>query len=146
MMELTYTVTINAPKSVVWDTMIEKDTYTQWTKAFSEGSDYTGTWGKGEELDFLDPGIGGTRATVEVFEPHEKTVLKHKAILDAQSQPTTPDENGEKWLGSTEEYILSDDDGGTLLTVNVATDEAFRKMFDESWPKALALLKTICEQ
>jgi hypothetical protein len=41
---------------------------------------------------------------------------------------------------------LREVDAGTELHVRVTTDEQFEEMFETSWPKALELLKGICEQ
>ena len=45
-----------------------------------------------------------------------------------------------------EVYELREVDAGTELHVHVTTDEQFEEMFETSWPKALELLKGICEQ
>jgi ligand-binding SRPBCC domain-containing protein len=44
MEKLNYSITIDAPKEKVWNTMLEKNTYTDWTSAFAEGSTYKGDW------------------------------------------------------------------------------------------------------
>ena len=108
MQKMTYTVTIAAPKKQVWETMTGAATYNDWAKAFSEGSVYKGTWKQGEIIDFFDPGRGGTRATLELLEAHERILLKHTAVLSAELQETEPDAAGEKWIGSTEEYLFAE--------------------------------------
>ena len=37
MTRLTFSTTINAPKELVWRTMLEDETYRKWTSAFAEG-------------------------------------------------------------------------------------------------------------
>jgi uncharacterized protein YndB with AHSA1/START domain len=58
----------------------------------------------------------------------------------------TEGEMARKWIGSIEVYELREVDAGTELHVRVTTDEQFEEMFETSWPKALELLKGICEQ
>ena len=51
-----------------------------------------------------------------------------------------------KWIGSTEEYRFTDAVNNTTnLKIFFKKDEAFQQMFDDSWPKALKLLKQLCE-
>jgi uncharacterized protein YndB with AHSA1/START domain len=38
MQKLTFSTTIAAPKDLVWRTMLEDETYRQWTSPFQEGS------------------------------------------------------------------------------------------------------------
>ena len=38
MKQLTFSTTIDAPKEIVWRTMLEDETYREWTSAFQEGS------------------------------------------------------------------------------------------------------------
>ena len=61
---LTYEIDINASPEKVWHTMLDKETYEQWTAVFSAGSTYEGSWEEGAEIHFrnirileLPPGI-----------------------------------------------------------------------------------------
>ena len=57
---LTFEVTINAPRTHVWDTMLGPETYKAWTSAFSEVSHYTGSWDQGAQIRFLGPAGDGS--------------------------------------------------------------------------------------
>lgn len=61
MQELNYSISINADKIHVWQTMLDEDKYKQWVKAFSENSQLIGEWKQGSQVKFIDPNIGGTK-------------------------------------------------------------------------------------
>ncbi|HEY1079701.1 MAG TPA: SRPBCC family protein, partial [Bdellovibrio sp.] len=65
MQKMTYSIDIKAPQEKVWDTMLKPETYPQWTKAFSEHSEFIGQWKKGERMKFIDKDLGGTVALLE---------------------------------------------------------------------------------
>lgn len=50
-----------------------------------------------------------------------------------------------EWAGSLENYTFSDENGNTLLSVNMDTNEDFKDYFEQTWPKVLKKLKEICE-
>ena len=39
-----FSIMIDAPKEKVWHSMLDDETYRDWTAAFSEGSYYEGAW------------------------------------------------------------------------------------------------------
>ena len=56
MEKLHFKVSINAPVTRVYDTMLgnnSKSTYEQWTSLFNPTSTYKGSWGKGSKILFL---------------------------------------------------------------------------------------------
>jgi hypothetical protein len=62
------------------------------------------------------------------------------------SRKQGPDVRSFSYSITIEVYELREVDAGTELHVHVTTDEQFEEMFETSWPKALELLKGICEQ
>lgn len=52
MVQLKFSIQINAPKEKVWRTMLEDATYRQWTSAFGEGSSFVGDWNEGSKFSF----------------------------------------------------------------------------------------------
>ena len=44
MEKLDFEVQINAPAATVWKTMLDPESYKVWVKAFSDQSQYEGTW------------------------------------------------------------------------------------------------------
>ena len=146
MKTLRYEIKISAPREVVWERMLAPDTYKEWAKGFSSESQYRGEWKEGSYINFIDPNMGGTRALLEKVIPHEKIHARHVALLDKEGNEDSESDFAKKWIGSTESYSLAEQEGIATLTVITETDEAFEKMFTDSWPKALALLKELCER
>jgi hypothetical protein len=143
---LTYRIEIDAPRPHVWETMLAPDGYRHWVKAFSPGSTYAGEWLQGTHMDFYDPEMGGTRALLEVVDPPASVHARHVATLGKDRAPETASEIALKWIGSTETYTLEDTGGATTLTIEVRTHPDFVAMFEAAWPKALGMLKELCEE
>ena len=145
MEQLSYNVSINASKSTVWDTLLDPITYRQWAKGFSPNSQFEGDWRQGSYMKFTDPNMGGTKAILETVVPHERIRARHVAMIDKDGREDAESEGAEKWVGTIEEYLLNEKGGITELTVEMQTHPDFVSMFAECWPKALDLLKGICE-
>jgi hypothetical protein len=60
--KLEYSITIDARKIHVWETMFRAGKYEQWVKAFSENSRFEGRWEQGATVRFIDPNMGGSKA------------------------------------------------------------------------------------
>jgi hypothetical protein len=146
MKRINYKVKINKSKDVVWDTMLNPDTYMSWASAFSPNSQYKGEWKEGSFIDFFDPDMGGTRALLEEVRPYEYIQALHTAILNREGEEDRQSDIAKKWIGVTEAYSFSENDGITELTIDIETHEDFEQMFNEGWAKALPKLKAICER
>jgi uncharacterized protein YndB with AHSA1/START domain len=138
MKKLHYTITIGASRQQVWDTMLAPDTYRQWTSAFCEGSYYEGSWEKSSTIRFLSPSGEGMRAEIAENRPLEFISILHKACITRQGEEAFPEP-------AHENYTFRDAGQGTELQVDVDTDDKYEAMFAEMWPRALALLKELCE-
>ncbi|MEL7506493.1 MAG: SRPBCC domain-containing protein [Cyanobacteria bacterium J06554_1] len=146
MMErLTYEVQIQAPKTSVWSTLIDAERYSQWIKAFSPNSYTDGEWKQGTYIKFLDPDMGGTKAFVEALEPNEHILVRHVSVISKAGEESTDGEMASKWVGTTEEYRLTENDNMTSLLIEIKTHSEFVPMFDSSWPEALKLIKELSE-
>lgn len=144
MKDKTYEITINSNRQHVWNIMLGENSYPQWTKGFSENPAVVGQWIQGAEIDFLDSDKGGTRAVLEVIDEPYRILAKHIAGIDKDRKIIT--EGMENWIGTTEEYVLVEDNGKTNLKINMHYHSDFEKMLDEGWPKCLELLKKLCEK
>jgi hypothetical protein len=140
-----YSIKIKSPREHVWKVMLEKETYEIWSKAFSENAMLIGEWKEGTEIDFLEPGMGGTRALVEKVQEPEHAVARHIAMLSKDREPES-DENADKWIDTVEEYKLKEKDGITTVMVHMEYHPDFAEMFDSAWPVALKNLKGLCEK
>jgi hypothetical protein len=146
MIKLNYSIEINAKKEHIWKTMLDKETYQKWAKAFSAGSIFIGEWKQGETLLFFDPDLGGTKAVLEVFKPYDEIFAKHVSMVDKDRNENNEDEMAKKWIGSTERYKFIGAGNNTKLEIEINTDEVFSEMFNKSWPNALDIIKSLCEK
>lgn len=149
MQKLTYQTDINAPVKKVAGTMLGRDTYKLWTDAFSPTSDFEGGWNKGDKIYFTstneDGSKGGMVSEIAEHIPGQFVSIRHYGILDKGKEITEGDEV-EKWAGSFENYTYEEKDGGTSLRVDVDVADDHVDYFNNTFPKALAKLKALCEQ
>lgn len=142
-----YEVKISAPARVVWETMLQKDTYEQWTAKSWPDSSYEGKWDKGTDIKFGSTEQGGTLAKLEDVKPYERIFAKHIAILTPGGGEDRTSNEAKGWVGTTEEYLFTEQNGKTTLKVvmQVKSPE-WKKMFDDGWPTALQELKKLSEK
>jgi uncharacterized protein YndB with AHSA1/START domain len=138
MKKLHYTITIQAPRALVWETMLAPDIYRQWTTAFCEGSYYDGSWEKGSTIRFLSPSGEGMRAEIAENRHHEHLSILHKACITATGEEVPLDP-------AFENYSFRDSGSGTELVVEADTDDEYEAMFADMWPRSLDALKALCE-
>lgn len=151
MQKINFNISIKAPKKKVWDTMLEDSTYRQWTKAFNPGGSYfIGDWTEGSKMSFLGPDpetgtTGGMVSRIAKNKLHEFISIEHLGeILDGIEDTTS--EKVKSWQGATENYTFRDTDGGTEVSVELTVPNDFKDYMNETWPKALTILKEICEK
>lgn len=150
MQKMNVSTTINAPRKVVWDTMLNDKTYREWTSAFNpKGSWYEGDWSQGSTIRFLGPGedgsLGGMLSRIKENRPYEYFSIEHIGIIQDGKEDTTSDEV-RKWTPAFENYTFKDRNGQTELLVDMDVDEAHKAMFEDRWPKALDKLKALAER
>lgn len=146
MIKLNYSIEINAKKDHVWNTMLAPETYREWVKAFSANSKFIGEWKQGETILFFDPNLGGSKAVLETFKPYDEILAKHVSMVNKDMSENNEDEMSKKWIGSTERYSFIEEGDKTKLEIEMTTDEGFEKMFNTGWPKALEIIKSLCEK
>ncbi|MFY9479008.1 MAG: SRPBCC domain-containing protein [Aquabacterium sp.] len=145
MKTLTFETTINAPRARVWDTMLKLDTYQAWTAAFCEGSTYEGSWDKGARIRFGTPSGHGTIAIIAENQLHTYVSIQHIGMIDKGVEDTTSDKV-KAMTPAFENYRFTDTPQGTLLTVTMDTIPDYEQYMHDTYPKALALLKELCER
>jgi uncharacterized protein YndB with AHSA1/START domain len=145
MTRLTYSTTIQAPGDVVWRTMLEDETYRQWTSAFHEGSYAVTDWKPGSKALFLGPDGSGMVSRVAEHRPNEFLSLEHLGVVK-EGVEDIEGEGVSKWAGAREDYTLTEERGSVTLRVDMDTTEEHKKFFEEVWPKALANLKGLSER
>ena len=95
---------------------------------------------------FIGPEGSGTLATVTTFDPYNKILLTHIALLQPGSVEDRESEWAKKWVNSLEQYSFAENNGTTDLTIDMKIYDEWEDMFNNDWPKALARLKQICEE
>ena len=144
MKKLQFTITINAPKEKVWSIMLDQEGYKLWTAEFMVGSYYEGSWNKGEKIKFLAPNGGGITSVIAENKPYEFISIKHLGYIKDGIEDTESPEI-KAWAPAFENYTFGEHDGVTEVKVDISITSEFEEYLEETWPKALAKLKTICE-
>ena len=141
-----FNATINAPKEKVWEVLWGKDSYPAWTSAFAEGSNAeTDGWKKGSKVLFTDGKGSGMVAIVADNRPNEFMSFKHIGMVNDGVEDTESDKVKE-WAGAHENYTLKEENGKTLLTVEMEIGKEWLEYFQKTWPVALDKVRTLAEE
>lgn len=143
---LHFSTFINAPKQKVWETMLNDETYRDWTSIFNpSGSYYEGSWETGSTMRFLGPGengeVQGMIAEIAEARPYDFMSIKHLGTIEGEEEKMF-----ETDYGVFENYTFEEKDGGTEVRVDLDSLDEWADMFRDMWPKALERLKEIAEQ
>lgn len=139
-----FTTTIKAPVAVVWDRMLGAQSYPLWTAAFIEGSYYEGSWSQGSRIWFLAPSGDGMVAEIAENRTNEFISIRHLGYLASGVEDTESDAV-RAWAPAYENYTYSAVPEGTRLVVDQDVTADFEQYMKRTWPKALELLKQLCE-
>jgi hypothetical protein len=140
MTTLKFSVKINATKEKVWETLWNDTTYRQWTAPFMEGSYAESDWKEGSKILFLAPNGNGMFGIIEKKIANQQMTFKHLGeIKNGVEQP-------KDWKGAKESYQLKEKDGITELDVQLDAAGEFGEYLNNTFPKALNILKQISEQ
>ena len=145
MTKLTFSTTINAPKELVWRTMLDDETYREWTSAFQEGSYAVTDWKPGSKALFLAPDGSGMVSRIVEHRPNWFLSLEHVGILKNGVEDVDSPEV-KSWAGARENYMLREHGGHVTLTIEMDTTDEHKQTFQDTWPKALAALKDAVER
>ena len=145
LIKLRFGETIAAPPARVHARMLALEDYERWTAAFCEGSTYEGSWEPGATIRFLSPTGDGMVSEIVENRPGAFVSIRHRGVIDRGVEDTSS-EAIRTWAGALENYTFEPIAGGTRLTVELDTLSEYAEMMREAWPKALALLKQLCEE
>lgn len=137
-------IVIQAPLPRVWDTMLSKPTYEAWTSAFCEGSTYDGSWETGASMRFLTPDGSGVSSTIAENRPYQRVSIRHRCEIRG-GLDVTEGEGAQRWAGSLETYEFRPLDDGTEVFVEMLAPPEYESFLRDTFPKALAILKRLCE-
>ena len=144
MKKLSFTIQINAPREKVWKVLWDDASYRKWTAVFSEGSHAVTDWQEGSKVLFLSPSGEGMFSRIAKSVPNQLMSFEHLGMVkDGVEQPETEETKG--WAGAMENYTLEEKDGGTALTVTMDMMEGHENYFNEHFPKALEIVKSLAE-
>lgn len=147
MKKLEFKKTINAKPAKVWKSMLEKKTYEEWVATAWPNSTYKGEWKQGAEIRFQgNEGQGGTLAKIVELRENEYLKADHIAIIQNDGSLDSTSEQAKGWIGTSEAYTFTENNGKTDLTVTIETDPAWESMFTDGWPISLEKLKEIAER
>jgi hypothetical protein len=156
MQKLHFTIQIHAPREKVWDTMLRDATYREWTKPFNAGSRYEGSWDEGTEIKFVGSDeegneYGGMYAKIKENKLHEFISIEHLGLIGLDGSIDTTSEEVKKWTPAFENYTFKEIvdgefAGGTEVLVDVDSNDEYKEMFNDTWPKALQVLKELAEK
>lgn len=149
MSKLHFSITIDAPKEKVWNTMLGEDSYRFWTEAFMPSSHYVGDWSKGSKMLFLAPDkagkMSGMVSRIKENRPHDYISIEHLGVVQDGKEDTSS-AAAKGWAGALENYTFKEIGGTTKVSVDMDTTEEFKEIFQDIWPKALQKLKALAEK
>jgi uncharacterized protein YndB with AHSA1/START domain len=148
MQKLHFKIEINAPKEKVWHTMLDKETYPQWTDIFGPGSNYQGDWKEGSKILFVAPNkngkLDGMVSRIKENKEYKFISIEHFGVLQDGVEDTTSD-TVKNWAGALENYTFIEKDGKTEVLVDMDSDDEYSDMFLKLWPQALNKVKALAE-
>jgi uncharacterized protein YndB with AHSA1/START domain len=148
MERLAFNVQINAPVEIVFKKMLDAETYSQWTAAFSPSSAYEGHWEQGSKIMFTACNQAGKRegmiGIVEEYVPNHFVSIRFTGVLDGEDEITEGDVV-QSFIGNYENYHFESQGSETSLKVEVDVDDTYRSYMLETYPRALNQLKQIAE-
>jgi uncharacterized protein YndB with AHSA1/START domain len=135
-----FSIRIDAPKEKVWDSLWSDAGYRKWTAPFAEGSYAETDWQEGSKIKFLSPDGGGMYGIIQSKIPFVQMSFQHHGEIKRGV------EESQEWAGAMEQYYLTEINGTTELRVTMDITEDFQSYFNETFPKALAIVKQMAEQ
>lgn len=143
-----FEISIHATARKVFETMLNKKQYSVWTAEFNPESHFIGSWEKGSKIIFLgtdqDGNKGGMVSRIKENIPDSFISIEHLGLVQNGMEITSGPEV-EGWVGALEDYTFKEENGKTLVLVDIDVNPEFKSYFLKTWPKALKKLKAICE-
>ena len=142
--QLQFQETIHASPAIVWGILFGDDTYPVWTAPFSEGSYFEGSWEEGSRIRFLSPSGEGMVAEIAESRPHAFLSIRHLGFV-ANGVEDLESEAVRAWAPAYENYTLTPVPDGTRIVIDQDVTGDFEAYMNTTWPRALAVLKELCE-
>ena len=150
MEKLILSMDINAPRETVWDAITQDASYRRWTSVFQPTSHFTGGWKEGDSIHFVGINEDGQKegmvSEIAASRYPEHISIRHLGLLRNGEVDTTSDDV-KAWAPSFENYTLEKiADHKTRFHLEMDINEDYYSMFENLWPKAMAMMKDICEE
>lgn len=143
---LSYEIEINAPKTKIWDILWSPETYTEWTKYFSPGSQIKSDWKIDGKTYFTDPSGNGMVSTISTLDEPNEVTFNHLGMIQDGKEDTESKEVKE-WSGAPERYFLIQlDNGNTKLQVEVQVSSEWKSIMDKGFTEGLKIVKELSEK
>ena len=84
-------------------------------------------------------------ATIAVLKPLELISIKHLGFI-VNGQDDFSSDNVTSWAPAYENYHFRQQNGATELRIEQDITPEYEQYMQDTWPKALAKLKQLCEQ
>lgn len=130
---------IHASAKRVWKVLWSDLTYRKWTSVFSPDSQAQSDWNEGSKILFTDGKGSGMHSIIEKKIPEVQMTFKHIGEIKDGVETVSP------WEGALESYFLREENGVTVLRTEMDLTEEFKSYFENTFPKALALVKELSE-
>lgn len=144
---LKFSITINAPRQKVWDTMLEDATYREWTKPFNETSYYKGDWSEGSKILFLGTDKNGENEDGMISRIAKNIPLEYISIQHLGVIENGIEKRWEEGSEGFENYSFKEKEGSTVVDIELTNlPDSYLDMMNTMWPKALEILKTLSEK
>lgn len=148
MEKLHFTIDIKAPASKVYQAIIDKNLYRQWTSEFNPTSTFEGGWNKGDKILFIGTNKDGKKegmvSRIAENIPGKQVSINHLGFIDGDNEITEGPAVA-NWAGAMEEYFLTEKNGVTTFDVSLDVTDDFKDDMERMWPKALAKMKSMLE-
>jgi hypothetical protein len=144
MKTLTFEINILAKAKKIWETLWNEESYTQWTKPFAEGCTYkTDEFGEGNSILFLSKNGDGMVSRIDKLIPNRLVAFEHLGMLEQGKETSFRNENDQHRY--IESYELVENENTTQLLVKVDTLEPWENTMNQTFPKALEIIKALSE-
>ena len=145
MQKLSLSITINATKEKIWESLWNIHSYVTWTTAFAEGSTVkTDQWKEGSRIYFLGENGDGMLSEIAAHRPHEFMSFRHLGMI-VNGVEDTSSEKVLAWSGSLENYTLRSEKDHSVLTMDMDIADEYSDYFKKTWPLALEKIKGLAE-
>jgi uncharacterized protein YndB with AHSA1/START domain len=145
MENLRFSVDVDAPAPRVWSTMLDLDTYREWTGTFHEGSTYEGGWNEGDEIRFVGPNDDGTPSglfgVIAESRPNEFVSIRYLGDIDHGVETREG-----AIVGLHENYSFTETGGVTTLVVELEVPDEWADDMRGMWTESVLKIKELAER